>query len=108
MDKLSPASAQAYGQLPDELQWELLVDRDPHGNVQVSKIETEKLLIDLVSDTLREWKAAGTYKGKFSSQAHFLGYEGRCAAPSTGRSGRGPASAGPWACRWRSGCSRRR
>jgi pyrophosphate--fructose-6-phosphate 1-phosphotransferase len=48
----------------------------------VSKIETEKLLIDLVGDTLREWKTTGKYKGKFSSQAHFLGYEGRCAAPS--------------------------
>ncbi|MBI4726168.1 diphosphate--fructose-6-phosphate 1-phosphotransferase [candidate division TA06 bacterium] len=80
--KLSAASAQAYGQLPDELQWELLEDRDPHGNVQVSKIETEKLLIDMVGDLLREWKAEGKYRGKYAAQNHFFGYEGRCAAPS--------------------------
>jgi len=80
--KLSPASAQAYSQLPEDLQWELLEDRDPHGNVQVSKIETEKLLIDLVGDLLREWKAEGKYKGRYQAQNHFFGYEGRCAAPS--------------------------
>jgi diphosphate-dependent phosphofructokinase len=80
--KLTPASSQAFSSLPLSIQLQLLGDRDPHGNVQVSRIETEKLLIHLVGDTLREWKAAGTYKGKFSSQAHFLGYEGRCAAPS--------------------------
>jgi len=80
--KLSAASAQAYGQLPDELQWELLEDRDPHGNVQVSKIETEKLLIDMVGDLLREWKAEGKYQGKYAAQNHFFGYEGRCASPS--------------------------
>jgi pyrophosphate--fructose-6-phosphate 1-phosphotransferase len=80
--KLAAASCQAFSSLPLGIQMQLLGDRDPHGNVQVSRIETEKLLIDLVGDTLREWKAAGTYKGKFSSQAHFLGYEGRCAAPS--------------------------
>jgi pyrophosphate--fructose-6-phosphate 1-phosphotransferase len=80
--KLSPVSSQAFSSLPLGIQLQLLGDRDPHGNVQVSKIETEKLLIDLVGDTLREWKTTGKYKGKFSSQAHFLGYEGRCAAPS--------------------------
>ena len=56
--------------------------RPPHGNVQVSRIETEKLLIDLVGDLLNEWKAKAEYKGKFSGQNHFFGYEGRCAAPS--------------------------
>ena len=80
--KLSAPSSQAFSSLPLSIQLQLLGDRDPHGNVQVSKIETEKLLIDLVGDLLHEWQAAGTYTGKFSSQAHFLGYEGRCAAPS--------------------------
>jgi pyrophosphate--fructose-6-phosphate 1-phosphotransferase len=79
---LTPASAQAFGSLPLAIQMQLLSDRDPHGNVQVSRIETEKLLIDLVGDQLRAWKADGSYKGKFSAQAHFFGYEGRCAAPS--------------------------
>ena len=80
--KLTPAASQAFSSLPLSIQLQLIGDRDPHGNVQVSKIETEKLLIDLVGDVLREWQAAGTYKGKFSAQAHFFGYEGRCAAPS--------------------------
>lgn len=80
--KLTAPSSQAFSSLPLTIQLQLLSDRDPHGNVQVSKIETEKLLIDLVGDVLREWKATGAYKGKFSSQAHFFGYEGRCAAPS--------------------------
>ncbi len=81
-NKLSAGSAKAYSQIPEDLQWELLEDRDPHGNVQVSKIETEKLLIDMVGDLLREWKAEGKYKGKYSAQNHFFGYEGRCSAPS--------------------------
>jgi len=80
--KLSPASSQAFSSLPMAIQFQLLGDRDPHGNVQVSRIETEKLLIDLVGDLLREWKTAETYTGKFSAQSHFFGYEGRCAAPS--------------------------
>lgn len=79
---LTAESAKAFGTLPGTIQLQLLNDRDPHGNVQVSKIETEKLLIDLIQDELREWKAEGSYKGKFSTQAHFFGYEGRCAAPS--------------------------
>lgn len=80
--RLSAASSHAFSSLPGDIQAQLLQDRDPHGNVQVSRIETEKLLIDLVGDMLREWKAQGKYAGKFSTQNHFLGYEGRCAAPS--------------------------
>jgi pyrophosphate--fructose-6-phosphate 1-phosphotransferase len=80
--KLSGESSQAFSILPLSIKQQLLMDRDPHGNVQVSRIETEKLLIDLVGDLLSEWKSKGEYKGKFSYQNHFLGYEGRCAAPS--------------------------
>ena len=58
------------------------MDRDPHGNVQVSKIETEKLLIEMIKTRLAELKKEGKYNGKFSDQAHFFGYEGRCAFPS--------------------------
>ncbi len=58
------------------------MDRDPHGNVQVSKIETEKLIVLMVEKKLKELKVAGKFKGKFSSQSHFFGYEGRCAFPS--------------------------
>ncbi|NLF39013.1 diphosphate--fructose-6-phosphate 1-phosphotransferase [bacterium] len=80
--KLSRDSSYVFSSLPFSIQRQLLMDRDPHGNVQVSKIETEKLLIDMVSDRLREMKAQGAYKGSFSAQNHFFGYEGRCAAPS--------------------------
>ena len=58
------------------------MDRDPHGNVQVSKIETEKLLIEMIARRLEEMKKQGSYTGKFADQAHFFGYEGRCAMPS--------------------------
>lgn len=81
-DKLDSESSKAFSCLPGTIKMQLLADRDPHGNVQVSRIETEKLLIDMVGDLLREWKTQGKYNGKFSSQNHFLGYEGRCAAPS--------------------------
>lgn len=80
--KLDGESLAAFNTLPRSIQMQLLMDRDPHGNVQVSRIETEKLLIDLVGDYLREMKAKGHFKGKFSTQNHFFGYEGRCAAPS--------------------------
>ena len=68
--------------LPADVARQLCLDRDPHGNVQVSLIETEKLLSRMVADKLTEWKEAGKYNGKFSAQHHFFGYEGRCAAPS--------------------------
>lgn len=80
--KLPAESAKAFSTLPSAIQWQLLEDRDPHGNVQVSRIETEKLLIDMIAERLREWKDEGSYAGEFSPQAHFFGYEGRCAAPS--------------------------
>ncbi len=80
--RLSPESAALYRSLPGDIKLQLIMDRDPHGNVQVSRIETEKLLIALVEARLAERKAAGTYKGKFSWQNHFFGYEGRCAFPS--------------------------
>jgi diphosphate-dependent phosphofructokinase len=79
---LSKDSSYVFSSFPAEIQKQLLMDRDPHGNVQVSRIETEKLLIDLVDDKLRELKSNGTFKGKFSPLNHFFGYEGRCGAPS--------------------------
>ncbi|MBQ9246420.1 diphosphate--fructose-6-phosphate 1-phosphotransferase [bacterium] len=80
--KLNAQDASVYESLPVMIKQQLLMDRDPHGNVQVSKIETEKLLIEMVSAKLSEMKKAGTYNGKFSAQCHFFGYEGRCAFPS--------------------------
>jgi pyrophosphate--fructose-6-phosphate 1-phosphotransferase len=80
--RLSPDSKKAFHSLPPSIQAQLLADRDPHGNVQVSKIETEKLLIEAVDLKLRHWKKEELYKGKFSGQGHFFGYEGRCADPS--------------------------
>lgn len=61
---------------------QLLDDRDPHGNVQVSRIETEKLLIEVVGEKLSKMKLKGEYDGNFSALAHFFGYEGRCAFPT--------------------------
>lgn len=80
--RLTAESSHVFSSLPQAIQLQLLMDRDPHGNVQVSRIETEKLLIDMLTDELRKRKAEGTYKGSFSTQSHFFGYEGRCAAPS--------------------------
>ena len=68
--------------LPADVARQLCLDRDPHGNVQVSLIETEKLLSRMVATKLDAWKAEGKFCGKFSAQHHFFGYEGRCAAPS--------------------------
>ncbi len=79
---LSKNSAATFKALPAAIAQQFLMDRDPHGNVQVSRIETEKLLISLVETKLAAMKKAGTYKGSFSSYNHFFGYEGRCAFPS--------------------------
>ncbi|MCD8202374.1 MAG: diphosphate--fructose-6-phosphate 1-phosphotransferase, partial [Prevotella sp.] len=73
---------QTFATLPSNVARQLSLDRDPHGNVQVSLIETERLLSDMCEARLAEWKAAGKYNGKFSPLHHFFGYEGRCAAPS--------------------------
>jgi len=80
--KLDAENAKVYSSLPALIKEQLLADRDPHGNVQVSKIETEKLLIEMISARLNEMKKAGSFNGKFSAQSHFFGYEGRCAFPS--------------------------
>ena len=80
--KLSAENAAVYASLPEGVARQLTLDRDPHGNVQVSLIETEKLLSEMVATKLATWQAEGKFTGKFSSQHHFFGYEGRCAAPS--------------------------
>lgn len=81
-NRLDAANTKVYASLPSLIKEQLLADRDPHGNVQVSKIETEKLLIEMISTRLDELKSQGDYIGKFSAQSHFFGYEGRCAFPS--------------------------
>ena len=82
ISKLTPENAAIYASLPEGVARQLSLDRDPHGNVQVSLIETEKLLSEMVGNKLAEWKKEGKYVGKFAAQHHFFGYEGRCAAPS--------------------------
>ena len=79
---LSSENASVFKSLPALIKSQLLMDRDPHGNVQVSKIETEKLLISMVEEKLAQLKKEGKFNGKFSTQSHFFGYEGRCAFPS--------------------------
>lgn len=79
---LSAANLSVFESLPDDVASQLALDRDPHGNVQVSLIETEKLLSRMVAKKLACMKKDGKYCGKFSAQHHFFGYEGRCAAPS--------------------------
>ena len=79
---LTLTSAAVYASLPEAIAKQLTLDRDPHGNVQVSLIETEKLLIEMVKTRLAAMKAEGKFVGKFSGLGHFFGYEGRCAAPS--------------------------
>ena len=82
INHLSAENAAIYASLPETVARQLTLDRDPHGNVQVSLIETEKLLAEMVGRRLAAMKAEGSYVGKFSPQTHFFGYEGRCAAPS--------------------------
>ena len=79
---LTKESMEVFAILPQTIQQQLFLERDPHGNVQVSLIESEKLFSALVADKLAARKAAGTYTGKFGALHHFLGYEGRCAFPS--------------------------
>ena len=79
---LTAQSAAVYNSLPEAIAKQLTLDRDPHGNVQVSLIETEKLLSAMVAKRLADLKAEGKFNGKFSALGHFFGYEGRCAAPS--------------------------
>ena len=79
---LTKESMAVFAILPQSIQQQLFLERDPHGNVQVSLIESEKLFSAMVAANLKARKAAGTYNGKFSALHHFLGYEGRCAFPS--------------------------
>ncbi|MBR2826213.1 MAG: diphosphate--fructose-6-phosphate 1-phosphotransferase [Erysipelotrichaceae bacterium] len=79
---ITPESMKVFALLPQGIQQQLFLERDPHGNVQVSLIESEKLFSALVKEKLAQRKKAGTFKGKFSAQHHFFGYEGRCAFPS--------------------------
>lgn len=81
-NRLKDENARVFASLPALIKAQLLMDRDPHGNVQVSRIETEKLLIEMIRTKLDEMKKQGEFVGKFSDQAHFFGYEGRCAFPS--------------------------
>ena len=81
IENLSDASSKVYASLPEGIARQLTLDRDPHGNVQVSRIETERLLIEMVEKRLAQLVQSGI-KVKFSAQNHFFGYEGRCAAPS--------------------------
>jgi pyrophosphate--fructose-6-phosphate 1-phosphotransferase len=79
---ISKENLEVFNSLPTSVARQLALDRDPHGNVQVSLIETEKLLSAMVAVKLEQWKKEGKYVGKFGTQHHFFGYEGRCAAPS--------------------------
>ena len=82
LQHLSDENAAIFKSLPLSVSRQLALERDPHGNVQVSLIETEQLLAEMVGKKLAQWKKDGLFSGKFSTQHHFFGYEGRCAAPS--------------------------
>lgn len=83
LEKLSQSAADCLRTLPEAIGRQLLLDRDPHGNINVSKIETERLFIETVKEELAKRAAAGSYSGKFDPQPHFYGYEGRSALPTT-------------------------
>ncbi len=80
--KLQNHTAKLYRSMPKNIAEQLIMERDPHGNVQVSLIETDKLLVHLVKERLAKLKAEGKYNGKFKTHTHFFGYEGRCSFPS--------------------------
>ncbi|KAI9198631.1 hypothetical protein LWI28_019413 [Acer negundo] len=80
--KLTSQSLQLFDFLPEAIQEQLMLERDPHGNVQVAKIETEKMLIQMAETELEKRKQEGAYKGQFKGQSHFFGYEGRCGLPT--------------------------
>lgn len=82
IDHLDNTTSDLYKSLPKEIAEQLIMERDPHGNVQVSLIETEKLLVYMIQDRLAELKKDGKYSGKFKTHTHFFGYEGRCSFPS--------------------------
>ena len=82
LEHLSAENKATFETPPEGVARQLSLDRDPHGNVQVSLIETEKLISEMVAAKLDQWKKEGKYEGKFAAQHHFFGYEGRCAAPS--------------------------
>lgn len=82
LSNLSDSSRALFKRLPGSVSSQLLLDRDPHGNVQVAKIDTERLLILMAMKELENRKKAGIYQGNFRPQAHYFGYEGRCALPS--------------------------
>ena len=82
LERLTEPSANLFESLPQGIQEQLLWDRDPHGNVQVSRIETEKLIVEMTKLRLKDLSRAGAYRGKFDYQTHFFGYEGRCGFPS--------------------------
>lgn len=82
LSKLENELEKTYEMLPKDIAYQMIMERDPHGNVQVSLIETEKLLVELVRNRLEDLKKEGKYLGKFSTRNHFFGYEGRCASPT--------------------------
>ncbi len=82
LEHLSKENASTFETLPEDVAHQLSLDRDPHGNVQVSLIETEKLLSDMCEAKRAKWAKEGKYVGKFATLHHFFGYEGRCATPS--------------------------